>query len=82
MLVGTLVVDISDARKGAIVWRSQASSDIGPTRQAGDSRPEDRESDRQDVQELPAEAVGWVTSRLRSRHPERRAPSVEAGSLE
>ena len=31
VLVGTLVVDISDARTGAIVWRSLASSDIRPT---------------------------------------------------
>ncbi len=31
VLVGTLVIDISDARKGAVVWRSQASSDIRPT---------------------------------------------------
>lgn len=31
VLVGTLVVDILDARKGAIVWRSRASSDIGPS---------------------------------------------------
>ena len=31
VLVGTLVVDISDARTSAIVWRSLASSDIRPT---------------------------------------------------
>jgi hypothetical protein len=31
VLVGTLVIDISDARKGAVVWRSQASSDIRVT---------------------------------------------------
>jgi hypothetical protein len=31
LLVGTLVVDMSDARRGAIVWRSLASSDIRPT---------------------------------------------------
>jgi hypothetical protein len=31
VLVGTLVVDISDARTNAIVWRSLASSDIRPT---------------------------------------------------
>jgi hypothetical protein len=31
VLVGTLVVDISDARTGAIVWRSLASSDIRPS---------------------------------------------------
>jgi hypothetical protein len=31
VLVGTLVVDISDARTRAIVWRSFASSDIRPT---------------------------------------------------
>ena len=31
LLVGTLIVDISDARTGAIVWRSLASSDIRPT---------------------------------------------------
>ena len=31
VLSGTLVVDISDARKGAIVWRSMARSDIGTT---------------------------------------------------
>jgi Domain of unknown function (DUF4136) len=31
VLVGTLVVDISDARTKAIVWRSLASSDIRPT---------------------------------------------------
>jgi hypothetical protein len=31
VLVGTLVVDISDARTKAIVWRSMASSDIRPT---------------------------------------------------
>jgi hypothetical protein len=31
VLVGTLVVDIADARTGAIVWRSVASSDIRPT---------------------------------------------------
>ena len=30
-LVGTLVVDILDARKGAIVWQSRASSEIGPS---------------------------------------------------
>ena len=31
VLSGTLVVDISDARTSAIVWRSLASSDIRPT---------------------------------------------------
>ena len=54
LLVGTLVVDISDARTSAIVWRSLASSDIRPNRQAGESRQEDREGDGEDVQELPA----------------------------
>ena len=38
LLVGTLVVDISDARTGAIVWRSLASSDIRPT-----DKPENRD---------------------------------------
>jgi Domain of unknown function (DUF4136) len=38
VLVGTLVVDISDARTSAIVWRSQASSDIRPT-----DKPESRD---------------------------------------
>jgi hypothetical protein len=31
VLVGTLVIDISDARKGAVVWQSQASSDLRAT---------------------------------------------------
>ena len=31
VLIGTLVVDISDTRPGALVWRSLASSDIRPT---------------------------------------------------
>jgi hypothetical protein len=31
ILIGTLAVDISDARTDAIVWRSLASSDIRPT---------------------------------------------------
>ena len=38
ILVGTLVVDISDARTRAIVWRSLASSDIRPN-----DKPETRE---------------------------------------
>ena len=38
VLVGTLVVDISDARTSAIVWRSQAISDIRPT-----DKPESRD---------------------------------------
>jgi Domain of unknown function (DUF4136) len=38
VLVGTLVVDISDARTNAIVWRSLASSDIRPT-----DKPESRD---------------------------------------
>ena len=38
VLVGTLVVDISDARTSAIVWRSLASSDIRPT-----DKPESRD---------------------------------------
>ena len=38
VLVGTLVVDISDARRSAIVWRSLASSDIRPT-----DKPESRD---------------------------------------
>jgi Domain of unknown function (DUF4136) len=38
VLVGTLVVDISDARTSAIVWRSVASSDIRPS-----DKPETRE---------------------------------------
>ena len=38
VLVGTLVVDISDARTRAIVWRSLASSDISPT-----DKPESRD---------------------------------------
>ena len=38
VLVGTLVVDMFDARKGAIVWRSRASGDIGPT-----DKPETRD---------------------------------------
>jgi Domain of unknown function (DUF4136) len=38
ILVGTLVVDISDARTSAIVWRSLASSDIRPT-----DKPEKRD---------------------------------------
>jgi hypothetical protein len=37
VLVGTLVVDISDARTRAIVWRGLASSDIRPT-----DKPESR----------------------------------------
>ena len=38
LLVGTLVVDISDARTRALVWRSLASSDIRPS-----DKPETRE---------------------------------------
>jgi Domain of unknown function (DUF4136) len=38
VLVGTLVVDMSDARTKAIVWRSLASSDISPT-----DKPESRD---------------------------------------
>ena len=38
VLVGTLVVDISDARTHSIVWRSLASSDIRPT-----DKPESRD---------------------------------------
>jgi hypothetical protein len=38
VVVGTLVVDISDARTGAIVWRGLASSDIRPT-----DKPEGRD---------------------------------------
>jgi hypothetical protein len=38
ILVGTLVVDITDARTRAIVWRSLASSDIRPT-----DKPESRD---------------------------------------
>jgi len=38
VLVGTLVVDISDARTSALVWRSLASSDIRPN-----DKPEARE---------------------------------------
>jgi hypothetical protein len=39
VLVGTLVVDISDARAHTIVWRSLASSDIRPT-----DKPESRDN--------------------------------------
>ncbi len=35
VLVGTLVVDISDARTSALVWRSVASSDIRPNDNPG-----------------------------------------------
>ena len=38
VLVGTLVIDMSDTRNGAIVWRSMASSDIGTT-----DKPESRD---------------------------------------
>ena len=38
VLVGTLVVDIADARTRAIVWRSVAISDIRPT-----DKPESRD---------------------------------------
>jgi hypothetical protein len=38
VLVGTLVVDIADARTGAIVWRTLASSDIRAT-----DKPESRD---------------------------------------
>ena len=38
VLVGTLVVDVADARTSAIVWRSLASSDIRPT-----DKPESRD---------------------------------------
>ena len=38
VLVGTLVVDISDARTRKIMWRSLASSDIRPT-----DKPESRD---------------------------------------
>jgi hypothetical protein len=38
VLVGTLVVEISDARTSALVWRSLASSDIRPN-----DKPETRE---------------------------------------
>jgi Domain of unknown function (DUF4136) len=38
VLVGTLVVDISDARTGTLVWRSLASCDIRPN-----DKPETRE---------------------------------------
>jgi hypothetical protein len=38
VLVGTLVVDTCDSRTRAILWRSLASSDIGPT-----DKPETRE---------------------------------------
>ena len=40
VLVGTLVVDISDARTKKIVWRSLTSSDITPT-----DKPESRDKD-------------------------------------
>jgi hypothetical protein len=38
VVMGTLVVDISESRTGAIVWRSLASSDIKPT-----DKPESRD---------------------------------------
>ena len=38
LLVGTLVVDISDAATGAIVWRSLATSEVTPT-----DKPETRD---------------------------------------
>jgi hypothetical protein len=38
LLVGTLIVDISDVRTGAIVWRGHASSDIRPA-----DKPENRD---------------------------------------
>jgi Domain of unknown function (DUF4136) len=38
VLVGTVVVDLSDARTGAIVWRGLASSDIRPN-----DKPESRQ---------------------------------------
>jgi Domain of unknown function (DUF4136) len=38
ILVGTLVVDISDARTGAVVWRGLATSDVSPT-----DKPESRD---------------------------------------
>jgi hypothetical protein len=38
VLVGTLAIDISDARTGGVVWRSLASSDIRPT-----DKPESRD---------------------------------------
>ena len=38
VLVGTLVVDVADARTSTIVWRSLASSDIRPT-----DKPESRD---------------------------------------
>jgi hypothetical protein len=38
VVVGTLVVDISDARTNAVLWRSLASSDIRPT-----DKPETRD---------------------------------------
>ena len=57
VLVGSLGVDISDARTNAIVWRSVASSDIGTT-----DKPESRDrkiakaTDKM-FKTLPAEAV-------------------------
>jgi Domain of unknown function (DUF4136) len=38
VLVGTLVVDVLDARRGALVWQSRASKDIEPS-----DKPESRD---------------------------------------
>jgi hypothetical protein len=65
VLVGTLVVDISDARTRAVVRRSLASSDMRPT-----DKPESRDKKiakaTERMQELPAEAVD---STSREMHP-------------
>jgi hypothetical protein len=63
--IGTLVVDISDARTGAIVWRSLASSDIKPT-----DKPESRDkkianATKKMFKNYPAPHVGPTWLRLR-----------------
>ena len=55
ILVGTLVIDMADAKKGQLVWRGhgrEGSEHVGQPREA---RQEHQQGDREDLQELSAE---------------------------
>ena len=55
ILVGTLVIDIADAKKNQLAWRGMGVKEVKTAGQAREARQEHQRRREEDLQELPAE---------------------------
>ena len=56
ILVGTLVVDIADAKKGQLAWRGMGVKEVNTQAESREAGQEHQQRVEEDLQELSAEA--------------------------